>query len=108
MTTTYFVTRMVILLNFIGKNKYTFDCIIISNLKMSFIYWILEASNFQNVLNGVFTSLKTGIDSYLTEKMFILIIDIMWPRNFTKKKKSSSIIGRVKIKAKSIRHMTFT
>lgn len=86
MTTTYFVTRMVVLLNFIGKNKYTFDCIIISNLKISFIYWILEASNFQKVLDGVFISLKTsGIDGYLTEKMFILIIDIMWPKNFTKR-----------------------
>lgn len=67
---------MITLLNFIGKNKYTFDCIIISNLKISFIYWILEDSNFQNVIDGVFTSLKTsGIDGYLTEKMFILIIE---------------------------------
>lgn len=55
MIATYFVTRMVMLLIFIGKNKYTFDCIIISNSKAAFMYCVLKASNFQNMFNGLFT-----------------------------------------------------
>lgn len=38
LTTTYFVRRVVMLLNFVGKNKHTFDCIITSNSKTAFIY----------------------------------------------------------------------
>lgn len=69
--TTYFVTRMVMLLNFIGKSKYTFDCIIISNSRAVFIYWILKADNFQNVFDGVFISPKSfDVDGYLTVENF--------------------------------------
>lgn len=41
-------------------------------------------------------------------KIFILAVGIAWPRNFERKKKSPSVIGREKIKAKSLRHMIFT
>lgn len=71
MTATYFVTRMVMLLKFIGKSKYTFDCIIISNSKSVSIYWILKAGNFQNVFDGVFISPKSfDVDGYLTVENF--------------------------------------
>lgn len=71
MTRIYFMTRLVMLLNFIGKSKYTFDCIIISNSKTVCIYWILKAENFQNVFDGVFISPKSfDVDGYLTVENF--------------------------------------
>lgn len=71
MKATYFVTRMVMPLNFIGKIKYTFDCIIIAHSKTVFIYWILKADNFQNVFDGVFISPNSfDVDGYLTVENF--------------------------------------
>ncbi|XP_036900403.1 pyridoxal phosphate phosphatase PHOSPHO2 [Sturnira hondurensis] len=44
------------LLNFIRKNKDKFDCIIISDSNSVFIDWILEAANFHDVFDKVFTN----------------------------------------------------
>jgi hypothetical protein len=69
------MTRMVMLLKFIGKNKYIFDGIITSKSKTTFMYWMLKADYFQNVFDGVFTSLKASdIDCYLTGKFSCLLL----------------------------------
>ncbi|XP_007539362.1 pyridoxal phosphate phosphatase PHOSPHO2 [Erinaceus europaeus] len=58
---------MVELLTFIRKKKDTFDCIIISDSNSVFINWVLEASEFHDVFDKVFTN-PAAFDSngYLT------------------------------------------
>lgn len=51
-----FTSGMVELLNFIRKNKDKFDCIIISDSNSVFIDWVLEATNFHDVFDKVFTN----------------------------------------------------
>lgn len=51
-----FTPGMVELLNFIRKNKDKFDCIIISDANSVFIGWVLEATNFHDVFDKVFTN----------------------------------------------------
>lgn len=51
-----FTAGMVELLNFIRKNKDKFDCIIISDSNSVFIDWVLEATNFHDVFDKVFTN----------------------------------------------------
>ncbi|XP_048201231.1 pyridoxal phosphate phosphatase PHOSPHO2 [Perognathus longimembris pacificus] len=51
-----FTPGVVELFNFIRENKNTFDCIIISDSNSVFIDWILEAANFHDVFDNVFTN----------------------------------------------------
>lgn len=51
-----FTPGMVELLTFIRNKKDTFDCIIISDSNSVFINWVLEASNFHDVFDKVFTN----------------------------------------------------
>ncbi|XP_069327597.1 pyridoxal phosphate phosphatase PHOSPHO2 [Eulemur rufifrons] len=51
-----FTPGMVELFNFIRKTKDKFDCIIISDSNSVFIDWVLEAANFHDVFDKVFTN----------------------------------------------------
>ncbi|XP_044273548.1 pyridoxal phosphate phosphatase PHOSPHO2 [Varanus komodoensis] len=67
MTTIPFTAGMKDLLDFIGKHKVIFDCIIISDSNAVFIDWILEAANVCPLFDEVFTN-PAGFDDcgYLT------------------------------------------
>lgn len=55
---------MVMLWNFVGKDKYIFDCVTILKSKPASIYWILTADSFQAMFDGMFSSAKASdIDS---------------------------------------------
>ncbi|XP_042300847.1 pyridoxal phosphate phosphatase PHOSPHO2 isoform X2 [Sceloporus undulatus] len=56
MTTIPFTAGMKDLLDFIGKHKDIFDCIIISDSNAIFIDWILKASNVSQLFDEVFTN----------------------------------------------------
>lgn len=60
MKTTYSVTRMVMLLNFLGKSKYIFDCITVSKSKPASMYWLLTADGSQAVFDGLFSGAKAS------------------------------------------------
>lgn len=62
-----FMATMTTLLNFMGKNKYTFDGIIISYSKISPLYWILKDDNFQNVFKETLISPKAS-DGCLSDR----------------------------------------
>ncbi|XP_012882461.1 PREDICTED: pyridoxal phosphate phosphatase PHOSPHO2 [Dipodomys ordii] len=51
-----FTPGVVELFNFIRENKDKFDCIIISDSNSVFIDWILEAADFHDVFDNVFTN----------------------------------------------------
>ncbi|XP_004634830.1 pyridoxal phosphate phosphatase PHOSPHO2 [Octodon degus] len=63
MTSVPFSPGMLELFNFIRKNKEMFDCIIISDSNSVFIEWILEAANFHDVFDKVFTN-PAAFDSH--------------------------------------------
>ncbi|OBS70954.1 hypothetical protein A6R68_00511 [Neotoma lepida] len=51
-----FTSGMLELFTFLRKNKDKFDCIIISDSNSVFIDWVLEAANFHDVFDNVFTN----------------------------------------------------
>ncbi|XP_043853940.1 pyridoxal phosphate phosphatase PHOSPHO2 [Dromiciops gliroides] len=56
MTEIPFTEGMIELINFVGKNKDIFDCIIISDSNTIFIDWILGAAKIRDVFDEVFTN----------------------------------------------------
>lgn len=84
---------MVILLNFIGKNKYTYDCIIISYSKVAFVCWISKDDNLQNVFEEMFTSPKASDDGYQTVENFQSHYWYHVAKKFCKKEKNPSMDG---------------
>ncbi|CAM4629613.1 pyridoxal phosphate phosphatase PHOSPHO2 isoform X1 [Lepidochelys kempii] len=87
MTTIPFTTGMRDLLDFIGKNKDVFDCIIISDSNTVFIDWILKAANFHEVLDEVFTNPATFSGAgYLTVQNFHSHHCAKCPKNLCKRK----------------------
>ncbi|KAM6465521.1 pyridoxal phosphate phosphatase PHOSPHO2 isoform 2-T6 [Liasis olivaceus] len=63
MTTIPFTSGMIDLLDFIGKHKGFFDCIIISDSNTVFIDWILKAANVFQLFDEVFTN-PASFDSF--------------------------------------------
>lgn len=63
MITIPFTEGMKDLLDFIGKHKGSFDCIILSDSNSVFIDWILKAADFCQVFDKVFTN-PASFDSY--------------------------------------------
>uniref|UniRef100_A0A8C5S9X3 Phosphatase, orphan 2 n=1 Tax=Laticauda laticaudata TaxID=8630 RepID=A0A8C5S9X3_LATLA len=63
MTTIPFTSGMISLLDFIGKHKGFFDCIIISDSNTVFIDWILKAANVFQLFDEVFTN-PASFDSF--------------------------------------------
>ncbi|XP_007669391.2 kelch-like protein 23 isoform X1 [Ornithorhynchus anatinus] len=87
MTTIPFTAGMEELLNFIGKNKDIFDCIIISDSNAIFIDWILKAANFQDVFDAVFTNPAAfNASGYLTVQHFHTHHCTKCPKNLCKGK----------------------
>ncbi|XP_077175892.1 pyridoxal phosphate phosphatase PHOSPHO2 [Paroedura picta] len=87
MTTIPFTEGMKDLLEFVGKHKDLFDCIIISDSNAIFIDWILKASNFCQVFNEVFTNPASFDGSgYLMVKNFHAHACAQCPVNLCKRK----------------------
>lgn len=87
MLTIPFTGGMKDLLEFVGKHKDLFDCIIISDSNAIFIDWILKASNFCQVFNEVFTN-PASFDGrgYLTVENFHAHSCAQCPVNLCKRK----------------------
>nr|XP_056717440.1 pyridoxal phosphate phosphatase PHOSPHO2 [Euleptes europaea] len=87
MTTIPFTEGMKDLLEFVGKHKDSFDSIIISDSNAIFIDWILNAANFRQVFNEVFTN-PASFDGcgYLTVENFHVHNCAQCPVNLCKRK----------------------
>ncbi|XP_054828765.1 pyridoxal phosphate phosphatase PHOSPHO2 [Eublepharis macularius] len=87
MTAIPFTEGMKDLLDFIGKHKDSFDCIIISDSNAVFIDWILKAANVGQVFNEVFTN-PASFDGcgYLTVENFHIHSCARCPVNLCKRK----------------------
>lgn len=87
MTTIPFTDGMKDLLDFIGKHKSYFDCIIISDSNTVFIDWILKAANVCHLFDEVFTN-PASFDNrgYLTVQNFHAHDCAKCPINLCKRK----------------------
>ncbi|XP_074071853.1 pyridoxal phosphate phosphatase PHOSPHO2 [Macrotis lagotis] len=87
MTEIPFTEGMIELINFVGRNKDIFDCIIISDSNTVFIDWILGAAKVDDVFDEVFTNPAAFDDSgYLMLKSVHVHLCEMCPKNLCKKK----------------------
>ncbi|XP_044522452.1 pyridoxal phosphate phosphatase PHOSPHO2 [Gracilinanus agilis] len=82
-----FTEGMLELINFIGKNKDLYDCIIISDSNTAFIDWILKAANVDSVFDKVFTNPAAfSRDGFLILEGFHVHECDYCPKNLCKKK----------------------
>ncbi|KAE8580976.1 hypothetical protein XENTR_v10024614 [Xenopus tropicalis] len=83
------------LLHFIGQNKDSFDCIIISDSNTIFIDWILTHANVHNVFDKVFTN-PAAFDSVgnLTVQNFHVHHCTTCPTNLCKKKVLEEFVAK--------------
>ncbi|XP_067327791.1 pyridoxal phosphate phosphatase PHOSPHO2 isoform X1 [Anolis sagrei] len=87
MTTLPFTAGMKDLLDFIGKHKDFFDCIIISDSNAVFIDWILKAANVSHLFDNVFTNPASFDGSgYLTVQNCHIHDCVKCPVNLCKRK----------------------
>lgn len=87
MTTIPFTEGMKDLLDFIGKHKDYFDCIIISDSNTVFIDWILKAANVCQIFDEVFTNPASFDDcGYLNVQNFHVHSCAKCPINLCKRK----------------------